>query len=81
MRAVPVQSNNQCAAVAPRPSTTHPLVWAEQHNLCQAYLPDLTSLTHPFTILPINPSNFPKIPRWKVSEDGVVKHIQHRHIT
>ena len=42
-----VSSFNQNAAVAPRPLTTHPLVWAEQHKhttyLCQAYLPD-TSL-------------------------------------
>ena len=28
---VHIYSNTQCAAVAPRPSTTHPLVWAEQH--------------------------------------------------
>ena len=26
-------NNTQNAAVAPRPSTTHPLVWAEQHQL------------------------------------------------
>ena len=62
-------NNTQNAAVAPRPSTTHPLVWAEQHKhtiSIQLTCARLTSLTHPFTILPINPSNFPKIPSWRV---------------
>ena len=55
-------NNTQNAAVAPRASTTHPLVWAEQHKHTSGTCARLTSLTHPFTILPINPSNFPKIP-------------------
>ena len=29
--------NTQCAAIAPRPSTTHPLVWAEQHKHTSVY--------------------------------------------
>ena len=30
-------NNTQNAAVAPRPSTTHPLVWAEQHKHTSVY--------------------------------------------
>ena len=30
-------NNTQCTAVAPRPSTTHPLVWAEQHKHTSVY--------------------------------------------
>ena len=36
----PIHNNNnntQNAAVAPRPSTTHPLVWAEQHKHTSVY--------------------------------------------
>ena len=32
-----VNNNTQNAAVAPRPSTTHPLVWAEQHKHTSVY--------------------------------------------
>ena len=37
LHALHPSSNTQNAAVAPRPSTTHPLVWAEQHKHTSVY--------------------------------------------
>ena len=69
-------NNTQSAAVAPRPSTTHPLLWVEQHKihqyttyLCLAYLHD-TSLYYSAQ------QNFTKIP----SEGGVVEHTHNYNL-
>ena len=58
-----VKTLNALPYIAPRPSTTHPLVWVEPHRhyiyIHQLTCARLTSLTQSF---PINPSNIPKIP-------------------
>ena len=58
-------NNTQNAAVAPRPLTTHPLVWAEQHKHTSVYnlpVPGLPPWHIPSLFCPLTPAISPRSP-------------------